>query len=69
MSEHHNNPAAESSEEPKKLSQADAIKRILEQKKAKQQGSGQQGFQGTETKKMRSQINKKPNNQKKRTGV
>lgn len=69
MSEQHNNSAAESSEESKKLSPAEAIKRILEQKKAKQQGQGQHGFQGTETKKMRSQINKKPNNQKKRTGV
>lgn len=68
-----NNPAgqasAEPSAEPKKLSQADAIKRILEQKKAKQQGNGQQGFNGTDTKKMKSQINKVQNNQKRRTGV
>lgn len=69
MSEQNNDQATDNPVESKKLSPADAIKRILEQKKAKQQGNGQQGFQGTDTKKMKSQINKKPNNQKKRTGV
>jgi hypothetical protein len=49
--------------------QADAIKRILEQKKAKQQGNGQQGYQGTDPKKLQTQIKKVQNNQKRRTGV
>jgi hypothetical protein len=48
--------------------QADAIKRILEQKKAKQ-GNAQQGYQGTDPKKMKTQIKKVQNNQKRRTGV
>jgi len=56
-------------EQPKKLSQADAIKRILEKKKqARQQGAGKGGF-STETKKMKTQIHKVQNNQKRRTGV
>jgi hypothetical protein len=56
--------------EPKKVSLAEAMKRKLEQKKqAQTDGKGQQDHYSTETKKMQSQIKKKPNNQKKRTGV
>jgi hypothetical protein len=58
------------STEPKKVSLAEAMKRKLEQKKqAQSQGKGQQDHHSTETKKLQNQINKKPNNQKRRTGV
>jgi hypothetical protein len=58
----------EEDEQPKKISLGDAMKRMLEQKK--QAGSPSKGdHYTTETKKMKSQIKKKPNNQKKRTGV
>ncbi|TFE23318.1 hypothetical protein [Cohnella luojiensis] len=57
-------------EEPKKLSQAEAIKRILEKKKqAQQQANGQQGNNSSGPKKMKTQIHKVQNNQKRRTGV
>jgi hypothetical protein len=70
MNEEDNKQNAEQSEQPKKLSQADAIKRILEQKKQAQlQNQGGQKHHSTGTKKMTNQINKKPNNQKKRMGV
>jgi ribosomal protein L9 len=70
MKEEDNKQNAEQSEQPKKLSQADAIKRILEQKKQAQlQNQGGQKHHSTGTKKMTNQINKKPNNQKKRMGV
>jgi hypothetical protein len=63
-------PNAAESTEPKKVSLAEAMKRKLEQKKqAEAQDKGQQDHYSTETKKMQSQIRKKPNNQKKRTGV
>ncbi|THF73722.1 hypothetical protein [Cohnella fermenti] len=59
-----------SSVEPKKISLAEAMKRKLEQKKQAQTGAkGGTDHYSTSTKKMKSQINKKPNNQKKRTGV
>jgi hypothetical protein len=58
------------SDEPKKISLAEAMKQKLQQKKqAQSQGKGQQDHYSTETKKMASQIKKRPNNQKKRTGV
>jgi hypothetical protein len=70
MNEEDNKQNADQSEQPKKLSQADAIKRILEQKKQAQlQNQGGQKHHSTGTKKMTNQINKKPNNQKKRMGV
>lgn len=56
--------------EPKKVSLGDAMKRMLEKKKqAQREAKGGQGHYSTDTKKLTSQINKKPNNQKKRTGV
>ncbi|TJY42283.1 hypothetical protein E5161_09795 [Cohnella pontilimi] len=58
------------SEEPKKISLAEAMKQKLQQKKqAHSQDQGKQDHFSTETKKMKSQIKKRPNNQKKRTGV
>jgi hypothetical protein len=58
------------SDEPKKVSLGEAMKRKLEQKQQEQsQAKGQQTHYSTDTKKMQSQIKKKPNNQKKRTGV
>jgi len=58
-------------DEPKKISLAEAMKRKLEQKR-QQQGQAEGGSRdhySSETKKLQSQIKKKPNNQKKRTGV
>lgn len=65
-----NKPSAEPAGEPKKISLGDAMKRMLEQKKRAQGQFKDNGNHfSTDTKKMKSQINKKPNNQKKRTGV
>ncbi|CAM4045091.1 hypothetical protein COLU111180_20685 [Cohnella lubricantis] len=62
--------AQEQANQPQRISLADAMKRKLEQKKqAQAQAKGGKDHFSTETKKMKSQINKKPNNQKKRTGV
>lgn len=69
MSDNHTNPADAGSEPDKKISQADAIKRILERKKQAQQGKGQQAGFSSEGKKMKTQIHKVQNNQKRRTGV
>jgi hypothetical protein len=70
MSDNHTSPADASAEQPKKSSQADAIKRILERKKqAQQNAGGRQGHSSTEGKKMKTQIHKVQNNQKRRTGV
>lgn len=63
-------PAAETGNMPQRVSLAEAMKRKLAQKKqAQAQAKGSQDHFSTDTKKMKSQINKKPNNQKKRTGV
>ena len=57
-------------DEQKKISLGDAMKRMLEQKKqAQRQGKDRQDHYSTDVKAMKSQIKKKPNNQKKRTGV
>jgi len=65
-----NKPAQEQGKAPQRVSLAEAMKRKLEQKKqAQAQAKGGQDHFSTETKKLKSQINKKPNNQKKRTGV
>ncbi|MCD9025000.1 hypothetical protein [Cohnella silvisoli] len=70
MSDNNTTPTDASAEEPKKLSQADAIKRILEKKKqAQRQANGQQGNHSGGTKQMKTQIHKVQNNQKRRTGV
>jgi len=65
------NPSAGADkQEQKKISLAEAMKQRLAQKKqAASQGGGQQSGFSTDVKQMRSQIKKKPNNQKKRTGV
>lgn len=65
------NPSASADKpEQKKISLAEAMKQRLAQKKqASAQGGGQQSGFSTDVKQMRSQIKKKPNNQKKRTGV
>ncbi|MCC3375294.1 hypothetical protein [Cohnella sp. REN36] len=57
-------------EEPKKISLAEAMKmKLAAKKQAQAGGKGSQDHYSTDTKKMKSQINKKPNNQKRRTGV
>ncbi|MEK0317173.1 hypothetical protein [Cohnella sp. 56] len=72
MSEHNeaSPSAAEDKPAQKKISLAEAMKQRLAQKKqAAAQAGGQQSGFSTDVKQMRSQIKKKPNNQKKRTGV
>lgn len=73
MSDNHTNPVdpgVDAAEQPKKSSQADAIKRILEKKKqAQRQANGQQGNNSANPKQMKTQIHKVQNNQKRRTGV
>lgn len=70
MSDNHTTPVGDSaSEELKKPSQAEAIKRILEKKKqAQRQTNGQQN-NSAGGKQMKTQIHKVQNNQKRRTGV
>jgi len=60
----------ESAEEPKKLSQAERAKQLLEQKKQSKAGSpsGQKHL-STGTQEMKSQNTKKVNNQRKKMGV
>ncbi|KIL37323.1 hypothetical protein SD71_01140 [Cohnella kolymensis] len=68
--EDNNKPGTEEQPVLKKVSLADAMKAMLEKKKqAQKQGGARQDHFSTDTKKMKSQIKKKPNNQKKRTGV
>lgn len=53
-----------------KVSLAEAIKQKLAQKKEAQSAANkQQTFAPSPNQQMKSQINKKPNNQKRRTGV
>jgi hypothetical protein len=60
-------PMSESKEQ-KKVSLADAIRAKLEQKKQQNQSFKPGGFQGNSPQAMKSQNNKKPNNQRRRTG-
>lgn len=55
-------------QEQRKISLADAIKQKLAQKKEQASSGKRVGFQNAGTKKMVSQNNKKPNNQRRRTG-
>ncbi|GAB6927241.1 hypothetical protein JCM10914A_12240 [Paenibacillus sp. JCM 10914] len=55
--------------ESRKVNLADAIRQKLEQKKQQHSSNGKPGqFQPGSTQKMQSQNNKKPNNQRRRTG-
>ncbi|KOP66484.1 hypothetical protein AMS62_15485 [Bacillus sp. FJAT-18019] len=55
--------------ETRKVNLADAIRQKLEQKKQQNASGNKPGqFQGASTQKMKSQNNKKPNNQRRRTG-
>ncbi|QGG57952.1 hypothetical protein [Paenibacillus sp. B01] len=62
--------AAEAEAQPKKMSLAEAAKLKLQQKK-QTQAVGKQGQSGAQggAKELRSQLNKKPNNQRRRMGV
>lgn len=62
--------AGEASEQPKKMTLAEAAKLKLQQKK-QAQAVGKQGQSGAQggAKELRSQLNKKPNNQRRRMGV
>lgn len=56
--------------EPRKVSLAEAVKRKLEQKKQQQAVARNNGGRpDTGTKALKSQLSKKPNNQRKRMGV
>ncbi|MCM3748420.1 hypothetical protein M3223_13800 [Paenibacillus pasadenensis] len=61
---------AQEAEQPKKMSLAEAAKLKLQQKK-QAQAVGKQGQGGAQggAKELRSQLNKKPNNQRRRMGV
>ena len=61
--------AGQATEEPRKMSLAEAVKRKLEQSKQQAGGKQGQGFAGNSPKAMKSQMTKKPNNQRKRMGV
>ncbi|MFC5702574.1 hypothetical protein ACFPVX_14820 [Cohnella faecalis] len=70
MSEHTNRPNADEAEEPKKVSLGDAMKQMLERKKqAQAQARGPKQRQADGEHKMKTQIHKVQNNQKRRTGV
>ena len=57
-------------QEPKKISLIEAAKQMLAQKKQMQGNAApQQKFQASKDQTRKSQQTKKPNNQKKRTGV
>jgi hypothetical protein len=57
-------------QEPKKISLIEAAKQMLAQKKQMQgNAASQQKFQASKDQTRKSQQTKKPNNQKKRTGV
>ena len=65
-----NKPNAAETEEAKKVSLADAAKRMLQQKKQAQgQAKGQHQHQAAGNQMMKSQHTKKINNQRKRMGV
>ncbi|AOZ93475.1 hypothetical protein [Paenibacillus crassostreae] len=55
--------------EIKKVSLADAIRKKLDQKKQHSSSSQTNTFQAGSAKPLKSQNNKKPNNQRRRTGV
>ncbi|HEY2491463.1 MAG TPA: hypothetical protein VGI33_00785 [Paenibacillus sp.] len=59
----------ENNNEVKKVNLADAIRQKLEQKKQQSFTGRNGGFQPDSAKTMKSQNNKKPNNQRRRTGV
>ncbi|MDO7907849.1 hypothetical protein Q5741_15665 [Paenibacillus sp. JX-17] len=59
---------SENQEEKRKISLADAMKQKLAQKKQQASNGPQNGFQSNATKTLRTQNNKKPNNQRRRTG-
>lgn len=54
--------------EKTKINLADAIRKKLEQKKQQHSNKPGSGFQAGSAKPMKSQNNKKPNNQRRRTG-
>ncbi|RRJ62020.1 hypothetical protein EHV15_02850 [Paenibacillus oralis] len=55
--------------EPRKIDLAEAMRQKLAQKKQQQQAAGKPGMKdGFQTKALKSQNNKKPNNQRRRTG-
>jgi len=59
----------ENNNESRKVNLADAIRQKLEQKKQQNSSANKPGqFQAGSAQKMKSQNNKKPNNQRRRTG-
>ncbi|MDF2926167.1 MAG: hypothetical protein K0R57_5081 [Paenibacillaceae bacterium] len=70
MNTENTNTEAANAGEVKKTGLAEAAKRMLERKKqAQNQNKGGKNHQSTEAQKMKSQMTKKINNQKRRTGV
>lgn len=55
--------------EPRKIDLAEAMRQKLQQKKQQQHAAGKPGMKDSlQTKALKSQNNKKPNNQRRRTG-
>jgi hypothetical protein len=55
--------------EPRKIDLAEAMRQKLQQKKQQQQAANKPGMKDNlQTKALKSQNNKKPNNQRRRTG-
>lgn len=70
MSQLNDTPKSTETEEPKKISLAEAAKQMLAQKKqAQNQAKTQGGHQENGGPMMKSQLTKKPNNQRRRMGV
>lgn len=59
----------EENKEPRKISLAEAMRQKLDQKKQQQAAGNKPGLNGSnQTKALKTQNNKKPNNQRRRTG-
>ncbi|MEI7027756.1 hypothetical protein [Paenibacillus sp. y28] len=69
MSSETTNQEQQQAPERKKVSLADAVKQKLAAKNQQPAKGKQSAFTGESVPQMKSQINKKPNNQRKRMGV
>ncbi|WP_301628267.1 hypothetical protein [Paenibacillus apis] len=60
---------SDNTNEPRKIDLAEAMRQKLQQKKEQQKNASKPGMNGSlQTKALRTQNNKKPNNQRRRTG-
>lgn len=68
MTEQNHNEQAAQEDQPKKITLEEAIKRKLAEKKQEQYNQKNAPKNTTDTKRLKSQNTKKPNNQRRRTG-